>query len=84
MSQPSLPATLATLRQLLLGVLVLGILGAGTELLLIGHDEDAWQLIPLVVLAAALVASLATVRIIHAHSAAAPVRYACSVWRWSF
>lgn len=71
MSQPSPLATLTALRQLMLGVLVLGVLGAGTELLLIGHDEDAWQLIPLVVLAAALLASLATLWIIQARSAAA-------------
>lgn len=71
MSQPSPLATLTALRQLMLGVLVLGLLGAGTELLLIGHDEDAWQLIPLVVLAAALVVSLATSWIIQTRSTAA-------------
>ena len=48
--QPSATA-LATLRRLLLGILLFGLVGTATELLLIGHDEDAWQLIPLVVLA---------------------------------
>jgi hypothetical protein len=63
MSQPSPGATLATLRRLLWGVLLFGLLGTGTELLLIGHDEDVWQLIPLVVLAAAIAVSLAMLAI---------------------
>lgn len=58
MSQTSSFATLATLRRLLLGILLFGLVGTATELLLIGHDEDAWQLIPLVVLAIAILASL--------------------------
>jgi hypothetical protein len=58
MSQSS---TLATLRRLLLGVLLFGLVGTATELLLIGHDEDAWQVIPLVVLASAIIASLGMV-----------------------
>jgi hypothetical protein len=61
MSDESSPATLAALRRLLLAVLLLGLLGTGTELVLMGHDEDAWQMIPLVVLAAAIAASLAMV-----------------------
>jgi hypothetical protein len=58
MSQPSPVATLATLRRLLLAILLFGLVGTGTELLLIGHDEDAWQVIPLVVLTVAIVATL--------------------------
>jgi hypothetical protein len=58
MSQTSPAATLATLRRLLLGILLFGFVGTATELLLIGHDEDAWQVIPLVVLAIAILASL--------------------------
>lgn len=50
-------STLATLRRLLLGLLIVGMLGTGAELLLIGHFEDEWQLVPLVVLAVALVMS---------------------------
>jgi hypothetical protein len=57
MSQRSPVATLATLRRLLLALLVVGIVGTATELLLTGHDEDVWQMIPLVVLGMALIAS---------------------------
>lgn len=41
-------------QRLLLIVLLLGIVGTGTELLLIGHTEEALQVIPLVVLGVAL------------------------------
>jgi hypothetical protein len=58
MTQRSPIATLATLRRLLLALLVAGLVGTETELLLTGHDEDAWQVIPLVVLGMALIASL--------------------------
>lgn len=58
MSQRSPVATLATLRRLLLTLLLAGLVGTAAELLLTGHDEDAWQLIPLVVLGMALLASL--------------------------
>ncbi len=50
--------TLAALRRLLLGLLAFGLVGTATDLLLIGHDEDAWQVIPLVMIG---LASLATV-----------------------
>jgi hypothetical protein len=49
-------ATLITLRRLLLGLLLFGLVGTATELVLMGHDEDAWQLIPLVVIAMAVLA----------------------------
>ena len=50
-------ATLSSLRRLLLGLLLLGLVGTAAELVLLGHDEDAWQLIPLVVIAMAVLAS---------------------------
>ena len=59
MSDVSPSATLVALRRLLLGLLLFGLLGTATELLLMGHDEDAWQMIPLVVLALATIATLA-------------------------
>jgi len=39
------------LRDLLLGVLLLGVLGTLAELYLLGHFEEWWQVIPLVLLA---------------------------------
>ena len=51
-------ATLVALRRLLLAILLFGVVGTATELILIGHDEDVWQMIPLVVLATAGAASL--------------------------
>jgi hypothetical protein len=54
-------ATLAALRRLLLWLLVFGLLGTATELVLMGHDEDAWQMIPLAVITLAAVASVAMV-----------------------
>lgn len=50
-------ATLVTLRRLLLGILLFGLVGTGAELLLIGHHEDIWQRIPLAVLVAAILTS---------------------------
>ncbi len=61
MSQTSPLATLAMLRRLLLGILLFGLVGTATELLLIGHDEDPWQVIPLVVVAIAMLASFGMV-----------------------
>jgi 4-amino-4-deoxy-L-arabinose transferase-like glycosyltransferase len=43
-----------SLRRSLRGLLVLGLLGVGAELLLIGHDEEPKQLVPLLALGAAL------------------------------
>jgi hypothetical protein len=48
--------TLARLRTLLLAILLFGLIGTGTELVLIGHDEDAWQVIPIVLLGIAILA----------------------------
>ncbi|HVL68098.1 MAG TPA: hypothetical protein VM364_12615 [Vicinamibacterales bacterium] len=47
-------ATLRRLRLVLLGILVLGMSGTLAELVLLAHDEDAVQLIPIVLLALAL------------------------------
>jgi hypothetical protein len=47
--------TLASLRRLLLGLLAFGLVGTATDLLLIGHDEDVWQVVPLVMIGLALV-----------------------------
>ena len=42
-------------RLLLLIILALGLLGTGVELLLLGHTEDVWQWVPLILLAAGLI-----------------------------
>ena len=54
------PATLATLRRIVLGLAAFGTLSMTVELLLVGHYEDANQLIPLVVAGLGLVAFLWT------------------------
>lgn len=58
-TSPSPATTLATLRRLLSGVLLFGLVGTATELLLIGHHEDVWQFIPLLTIGSAAVATLA-------------------------
>lgn len=62
---------LVVVRRFVLALLVFGLIGAGTELLLIGHFEDPWQLVPLVLIALSLAAILlqATVH------AALPIRF---------
>jgi len=47
------------LRRLLLIILIMGILGTGTELMLLGHYEDVYQWVPIVLLAAGLGAAVA-------------------------
>ncbi len=42
------------LRSLVLAILMLGIVGAGAELILLKHTEDVWQWVPLVLFAMAL------------------------------
>jgi hypothetical protein len=49
-------STLSALRRVLLGILLLGMVGTTTELLLLKHDEDATQLIPLILLGAGFAA----------------------------
>ena len=46
-------------RRVLLAILVLGVIGISAELLLLGHDEDFNQLIPLVLAAATIAMSAA-------------------------
>jgi hypothetical protein len=45
-------------RRILLAILLVGLAGITVELLLLGHDEDLNQLIPLVLAAAAVLASI--------------------------
>ena len=49
-------ATIATIRRILLCILLLGLAGTATELLLLQHDEEILQLTPLILIAFALVA----------------------------
>jgi hypothetical protein len=44
-----------TARRILLGIFLMGVAGISAELLLLGHDEDFYQLIPLVLAAGAVV-----------------------------
>jgi hypothetical protein len=55
---PGEALSLVTIRGLLLAIVFVGILGTGVELLLLGHFEDGVQLVPLVLLAAALVVAI--------------------------
>jgi hypothetical protein len=47
------------LRRLVLGLMLLGMLGLGAELLLLEHFDDVWQWVPLVALAVGVVLALA-------------------------
>lgn len=49
-------ATIAIIRRILLCILLIGLTGMGTELLFLQHDEEAIQLIPLVLIALAFAA----------------------------
>ncbi len=49
-------STAGALRTALLGLFLLGSLGTAAELLLLGHVEDPWQLVPLGLFALALLA----------------------------
>jgi hypothetical protein len=51
--------TLKTLRRVLLAALVAGMAGTVAELLLIGHFEDSWQLVPVVLLSLATLIAVA-------------------------
>ena len=48
-------ATVLVIRRILLGILLIGLVGMGTELLFLKHDEEVTQLIPLVLIGFALV-----------------------------
>jgi len=50
------PSDVVTIiRRGLLAILVLGLAGSGVELVLLGHYEDSWQLVPLFFIAVTLV-----------------------------
>lgn len=46
--------SLETFRRFTVVLFTVGALGAGAELLLLGHTEDVWQLVPLILLALGL------------------------------
>ena len=48
------PGTVKWLRTAVLGLFVMGTVGAGVELLLMEHTESPWQLVPLLLMAASL------------------------------
>ena len=48
--------TLASLRRMLAAILLIGMTGTIIELLLVGHDEDTIQLVPLALLGAGIAA----------------------------
>ena len=50
-----MPHDFRFIRTILLAILALGLIGTGTELLFLGHDEDLMQLVPLVLIAVALI-----------------------------
>jgi len=50
------PETVETIGRILLAILIIGLIGTATELLLLKHDEGPAQFIPLVLIALALVA----------------------------
>jgi hypothetical protein len=47
-------ATVLVIRRILLAILLIGLVGMGTELLFLKHDEEVTQLIPLVLIGFAL------------------------------
>jgi hypothetical protein len=54
----SADATLKAIRRLLLAALIAGMAGTASELLLIEHFEDSWQLVPLVLLTVGTVVAI--------------------------
>jgi len=46
---------ISVLRKVILALLVLEMLGTAAELILLGHFEDVWQMVPLVLIAAGVV-----------------------------
>ena len=55
MSDTRSGATTTVFRGCLLVLFLIGVVGTGAELLLLGHTEDLWQWVPLVLMAASLV-----------------------------
>src|ERR1041385_163676 len=47
-------ATVVIVRRILLGILVLGLAGTEVELLLLGHYDGFWQIVPLVLIGVAV------------------------------
>ena len=58
MGGQSEPGPIHVVRRILLGLLLVGIVGTLTELYLLEHTEDSWQLLPLVLLGLSLGAIL--------------------------
>jgi hypothetical protein len=56
------PGTMRMVRRALLALLVVFMLGTGTDLMLLDHHEGAWQLVPLALLAAGLLVAAWSVR----------------------
>lgn len=54
-SSPSVSPVERQVRRLLLALLTFGLIGLGAELLALGHYEDSWQLVPLVLIGTALI-----------------------------
>ena len=85
---PSLDDTSARIRDFLLATLAVGMIGIGSELLLLGHFESVQQWIPLALLASGVVTlgwhavspSAATVRALRAAMALFVVSGAVGVW----
>ena len=74
MTPASPTAILAALRRVLLGLLLFGLAGTTIDLLLLGHYEDATQLIPLVTIGIAALAGLGLAYVKPATPATALVR----------
>jgi hypothetical protein len=51
--------TLTTIRRVLLAALLAGMAGTAGELLLIGHVEDSWQLVPILLLSIGILIGVA-------------------------
>ena len=56
------PQAMRAVRRALLALLVVFMLGTGLDLMLLDHHEGAWQMVPLALLAAGLVAAAWSVR----------------------
>jgi hypothetical protein len=54
-NEPGAAGTLRVLRTLLLIIFLLGLMGTTVELLLVGHVEEFWQFLPLVIISLTLV-----------------------------
>ena len=54
-------STLAAVRRFVIALFAIGVLGTAADLLLTGHVEDAWQLAPLILLAASAVTLARTI-----------------------